>query len=99
MLRFEELRPRQRRAHLRLLRKLEACTKDYRAYRPAEIWVRGEASFRKAERLHRAGLLTAAPSKGNFFGTGRRPFRELALFLVEEEARKKYRHIMPRSGR
>lgn len=62
------------------------------------LFVRGESAFRDAQRLHRAGLITAVASKWNWAG-GRRPFRELALFLDEGEARKQYRTILPRSGR
>lgn len=40
--------------------------------------MRGETSFRMAERLHRAGLIEARPTKWNWAG-GRRPFRELEL--------------------
>ena len=63
------------------------------------MFVRGEDKYRDAERLHRAGLITAAGSKWNWMG-GRRRFRELALFLDEGEARKQYPWtIMNRTGR
>ena len=59
------------------------------------IFVRHEPEFREAERLHRAGLLTACASKWNWMG-GRRPFRELALFVDESDARKQYKTVLPR---
>ena len=64
------------------------------------LFVRDEASFRDAERLHRAGLVTAAISKHNWWRGGRRPFRELAIFLDEGAARREYpRTILNRRGR
>ena len=63
------------------------------------LFVRGESAFRDAQRLHRVGLITACVSKHNLWRPGPRPFRELALFLDESEARKRYRTILPRSGR
>jgi hypothetical protein len=60
------------------------------------VYLRREAEFRMAKRLHRAGLATACVSKWNWSGEGRRPFRELALFLSEADARRQYRQILPR---
>jgi hypothetical protein len=51
-----------------------------------------ESDFRDAERLHRAGLVTAVASKSNWIGIGggKRAFRELAVFATESEARARY---------
>ena len=48
-------------------------------------FVRGEGSFRIIERLHRAGLLAACITKANWFGKGRRPFRELVVYEHEKD--------------
>jgi hypothetical protein len=80
--------PARRRCN-RLLREVQehGCT-----------WVRGEDTFRDAERLHNAGLLVAAVSKYRWWGGGKRPFRELALFASRAEAEARYgRSILPRT--
>lgn len=79
---LSKLNGRQRRRHRRFLRRITAR---------GAVYVRREFEFRMAERLHRAGLATAAASKANLFGayTGR-PFRELAVFAREDEARRMY---------
>lgn len=60
------------------------------------LYVRTEPEFRMAERLHRAGLVTACVSKFAFFDRGRRPYRELAVFAVEADARRQYDRVLPR---
>lgn len=92
---------RARRRCLRLLRRV-------REQPYGTDCVRGEyhgALFRDAQRLHYAGLITAAASKpnwGRLLGDPRAskyPFRELTLFADEAEARKQYPNsIMPRKG-
>lgn len=84
---YHRLDGRRRRRHLRLLRQVIARR---------AIWVRWEHQFRMVERLHKAGLVVACVSKFNFLGEGRRPFRELAVFADEREARKHYSRFMPR---
>lgn len=61
------------------------------------VWVRCESQYRDAERLHRVGLVTAVVSKWSW-GNGSRPFRELALYPTEADARKMYRTILPRTA-
>ena len=61
------------------------------------VFVREQHEFRDADRLHRTGMLTAVVAKWSWAG-GKRPFRELALFASEPEARKRYRRILPRKG-
>jgi hypothetical protein len=73
------------------------CLKLVRRIRARYLFVRGEASFRDVERLHQARLVTAAASKWNWAGIGTRPFKELAVFANEDEARKLYpESILPR---
>jgi hypothetical protein len=79
--RYHDLRGRRRRRHDRLLRRVAARGVTY---------VRAGFEFRMAQRLHDAGLVTACASKWNWTGAGRRPFRELALFALESEARRLY---------
>lgn len=64
----------------------------------AVLFIRGECSFRQIERLHKAGLVTACASKVNWMGKGNRPFRELAVYLTEQEALERYSKdvILPR---
>lgn len=78
---LSSLNGRQRRRHRRFLRHIVAR---------GAVWVSSEPEFRMAERLHSAGLVTAAASKKNWLGKGRRPFRELAVFASEDAARKMY---------
>jgi hypothetical protein len=80
-MRYEDLRGPRRRRHNRLLRRVIARGVTH---------VRAGFEFRMAQRLHDAGLVTACASKWNWIGTGRRPFRELALFALESEARRMY---------
>lgn len=87
MRRYRELDGRRRRRHLRLLREV---------LRRGVIYVRRESEFRMVERLHHAGLVTACTSKWNLFGLSRRPFRELAVFSSETEARRRYDTILVR---
>lgn len=68
MKRLSQLPKKSRRANLRLLRRITKKTR----------WVRGESDFRIAERLHKAGLIVAQPSKWSW-RNGKRPFRELEL--------------------
>ena len=88
---YGSLRGRRLRTHRRLLRRI--------ASRPMHvIYVRSNAEFRMAERLHRAHLLTACVSKWNWIGPPNgRPFRELALFASENDARRQYEQILPRA--
>lgn len=88
---YGSLRGQRLRAHRRLLRRI--------ASRPMHvIYVRSNAEFRMAERLHRAHLLTACISKWNWIGPPNgRPFRELALFASETAARRQYGQILPRT--
>lgn len=85
------LRGQRLRAHQRMLRRI--------ASRPMHvIYVRSDTEFRMAERLHRAHLLTACISKWNWLGPPNgRPFRELALFASEPDARRQYGQILPRT--
>lgn len=87
MTKYGDLRGRRLRRHRRLLR---------RVLTRGVVWVRQEAEFRAVERLHRARLVTACPSKHNWIGVGRRPFRELAVFARETDARREYHSIMKR---
>ena len=91
MTRLGDLRGAQLRRHRRLLARIYA--------HPQRVaYVRHEHEFRMAQRLHEAGLLVACVSRLSLFG-GRRPFRELALFLNEADALRQYRCIMPGHGR
>jgi hypothetical protein len=75
---------------MRLLRKVRA---------EGYVFVRGEDSFRDVQRLHEAGLVTAAVSRHNLFGRKpRRPFRELAVFATVNAALDRYptNCILPR---
>jgi hypothetical protein len=63
---------------------------------PSGIFVRGEASFRIIERLHRAGLVTACMTKHNLFGKGRRPFREIVVYASEKDVWQGHLPILPR---
>lgn len=76
MRKLHELSNRERRCNERLLRRVMSAR--------GGIFVRGEDSFRIAERLHKAGLISAQPSKWGW-GGGRRPFRELFLSVVGSE--------------
>jgi hypothetical protein len=97
---FDQLTGKQRRAHLRWLRRTTTGSKYWGIDDRADYThIRGEDNFRYAERLHRAGLITAAVSKGNMLGIGSRPFRELAVFLDEAKARAICRTLMVRRGR
>ncbi len=95
---FDQLSGRQRRAHLRWLRRVTVGARFWTEHDCA--FVRGEDGFRYIERLHRAGIVTSAVSKGNMLGIGKRPFRELAVFLGvrDVEARVRYRNVMVRRG-
>jgi len=75
-----------RRRCMRLLRRIRAR---------GVVWARRSSEFRDAERLHRAGLITAVVSKYNLFG-GPRPYRELGLYPTEAAARRLYRTVLPR---
>lgn len=70
---LNQLTGKQRRRHLRFVRLVITRDQNYRG-----TWVRGEASFRMVERLHKAGLITAYISKWAW-GGGSRPFRELSV--------------------
>jgi hypothetical protein len=84
---FFQLSSRARKRHLRFIAKLH---KRNEFSGMGVLFIRGEASFRQIERLHKAGLVTACASKSNWSGTGTRPFRELAVYLNEQEARQRY---------
>lgn len=87
MIQYYDLRGRRRRRHHQLLAEV----------RRNVMYVRSEHEFRIVQRLHRVGLVTACVSKANLFGpyTGR-PFRKLAVFATETEARRRYDRILPR---
>lgn len=92
MMRFWDLRGKARRRCLRLLRSIDRFEQGPKE---ACAFFRGADAFRDIERLHRAGLVTAAASKGNVFGMfgrrkGKYPFKELAVFLDEGTARERY---------
>lgn len=71
MKKFSELSSKQKKNHLKILKKLIL---------PGDVfWVRGEVSFRMVERMHKAGIVHAFVSKYNWFGNGSRPFKELAI--------------------
>lgn len=90
MKRYGALRGRRLRDHRRLLRRIAAQPQRV-------IYVRASAEFRMAERLHHAHLLTACVSKWDWFDRlDGRPYRELALFLSETDARRRYGQILPR---
>ena len=92
MKKLHDLRGKARRRCLRFLAHVKSD------WQPTFVSSRHHAvEFRDAERLHRAGLLTASATKWNWLG-GSKP-RELALFMDEDEARRRYRGIMPRKGR
>lgn len=84
---YGDLHGRSLRAHRRLLRRVQYC---------GPVYVDSEPEFRMAERLHRAGLITAAVDRFNLLGRSRRTFKRLALFASETEARERYGIIMPR---
>lgn len=94
MIKYGALRGARLRRHRRLLLRVQRGHFGL----GGPIYVRAEAEFRMAERLHRAGLITAAVSRHNWFGFGnpRRPYRELALFARDAEARRQYPCIMER---
>ncbi len=87
MTRYHDLRGPRRRRHRRLLRDVQRS--------PHGVYIRHESEFRMAERLHRAGLVTACVSKFDWLG-GCRPYRELAVFAVEAEALRHYDRLLPR---
>ena len=94
MIRYPDLDGRRRRRHRRILRLVMAR---------GVIYVRSEHEFRMVERLHRAGLVTACVSKLSWLVDPRlarrlRPFRELAVFALESEARRRYPNALRRSG-
>lgn len=87
MTKYYNLKGPQRRRHRRLLRKIQG---------KRVLYARAEVEFRMIERLHQAGLVTACISKWNWMDTGKRPFRELAVFATEAAARQHYDHQLPR---
>lgn len=89
MLSLWEIPGRSRRRHWRLLRRVRA---------EGWIYIRNWHEFRIVERLHHAGLVTACVSKG-LFSSGPYPFRELAVFADEAEARRQYPSPLPRRPR
>jgi hypothetical protein len=94
MVRLPNLRGHARRRCMKLLRRVLSD------YQPVFVH-RDECGFRDAERLHRAGLVTAVMTKPNWgwiMGHGGRPFRELALYARESEARSDGRPVMIRVG-
>lgn len=87
MKKLQQLSAVQRRRNFRLLRQVQ---------KQSPVFVSRKSEFRMAERLHRAGMLTACVSKIDLLGTGRRSFRELALFATEEQALRQYKKTLPR---
>lgn len=92
MIKFSQLSGRARRKHLAFVRCIAKRSANYRS-----TSVNSESEFRIAERLHRAGLITAQPSKSNWMGRGSRPFRELELSLTGHE--NPQLPTLPRRGR
>lgn len=95
MIKYANLEGRGRRRHARLVRSVIAR---------GVIYVRSEHEFRMVERLHKAGMVTACISKTSWLAATRsgrrpRPFRELAVFALESDARMRYARILPRGAR
>ncbi len=96
MRKLAALTGKQRRRHLRLMRRVQRTD--------GAVYVYHEHEFRVAERLHRAGLIACAPSRPNWdhgrrsrIGK-RRSYRELACFASVDEALQRFPRVMEGHG-
>lgn len=90
MKKYGGLRGTALRQHRKMLRRVQ---------QQGSLYIDFEHLFRILERLHRAGLVTCCVAKWNWLERSGRPFRELAVYAEEREARRHYAKILPRHGR